>query len=458
MENNLINPSTSSILSPSALPRPSSSSFSFITPSPSSHSQPRELHRPQCRPPSSLNNKYSSRFATLLKEGQASALVANEVLRPKVPAAQRLTRWSSPYSIRQRAALESQLPPSLVDQTYNAIVEAIAPSTRSVYGAGILRFHQFCDSFSIPEEDRMPASAPLLAAFVAHCKGSYEGKTIGSWLSGIRQWHVTHRAAWNGDNAWVGQARMVARKQGTHHKRPLRAPVSIDHLHALRKSLNPSNPYDAATWAVATTTFFGCRRLGETTVKSPSSFNPLYNVTCASADVTYRTICDSENISVSIRIPWTKSTKQEGASIHLTSRNNELCPVRALLTHLSVNRDCPPEMSFFAYRDSHGRWCHLLKDKFISTINGIWSKTSLDHVSGHSFRIGGAVTLLLAVVAATGGWSSLAFLLYWRRMEEIIPMCTSRAYARAQSQLSSAMEEFRIRHSVSSDTISDSNT
>jgi len=57
----------------------------------------------------------------------------------------------------------------------------------------------------------------------------------------------------------------------------------------------------------------------------------------------------------------------------------------------------------------------------------------LCHVLGHSFQIGGTVVLLLAgvpleVVAATGGWTSLAFLLYWRRMEEIIPLCTSRAY------------------------------
>lgn len=41
----------------------------------------------------------------------------------------------------------------------------------------------------------------------------------------------------------------------------------------------------------------------------------------------------------------------------------------------------------------------------------------MDHISGHSFRIGGAVELLLAgvppeVVAATGNWTSLAFLLY----------------------------------------------
>jgi len=50
-------------------------------------------------------------------------------------------------------------------------------------------------------------------------------------------------------------------------------------------------------------------------------------------------------------------------------------------------------------------------------IMGIWSSAMLVHVLGHSFHIGGAVELLLAgvspeVVAALGGWTSLAFLLY----------------------------------------------
>jgi len=92
--------------------------------------------------------------------------------------------------------------------------------------------------------------------------------------------------------------------------------------------------------------------------------------------------------------------------------------------------------------------------QFLDVINGIWQQASLDHVSGHSFRIGGAVTLLLAgvppeVVAATGGWTSLAFLLYWRRMEEIIPLSTSNAYNHSQlTSLATIFEQFRIRNHI----------
>ena len=86
--------------------------------------------------------------------------------------------------------------------------------------------------------------------------------------------------------------------------------------------------------------------------------------------------------------------------------------------------------------------------------SSIWSKAALTHVLGHSFRIGGAVELLLAgvppeIVAATGGWTSLAFLLYWRRMEEILPMSTSKAYQRSHVEaLAKIFEQFRIKNHI----------
>jgi hypothetical protein len=87
-----------------------------------------------------------------------------------------------------------------------------------------------------------------------------------------------------------------------------------------------------------------------------------------------------------------------------------------------------------------------VKADFLKFINHVWTNANLHHVHGHSFRIGGAVTLLLAgvppeVVAATGGWT---FLLYWRRLEEILPNSTARAYNKADMNfLSSIFDNFR---------------
>jgi hypothetical protein len=96
----------------------------------------------------------------------------------------------------------------------------------------------------------------------------------------------------------------------------------------------------------------------------------------------------------------------------------------------------------------------MSKHRFLSFCVDIWSKAGLAHIKGHSFRIGGAVELLLAgvppeIVAATGGWTSLAFLLYWRRMEEILPMSTSKAYQKSQiTDLAKILEDFRQRNRI----------
>jgi len=63
---------------------------------------------------------------------------------------------------------------------------------------------------------------------------------------------------WYGDDAWVHLAHTSANKEGTKHIHAPHAPVSIEHLSCLHRSIDLSNPYHAAIWAVALVTFFGC--------------------------------------------------------------------------------------------------------------------------------------------------------------------------------------------------------
>ena len=412
------------------------------------------------------SNSHHSRFSSALSNlaptstavpttssSRISKLLTPSHFRPPVTAVHRLSSWSSPYASRQRHQLESELSPSLADMAYRTVQAAFAPSTKSTYAAGVLRFNEFCDIWNVSEEARMPASAALLAAFVGQVRGRYAGGTVCTWLSGIRAWHVMHQADWHGDHEWVHNARVSANKEGTLFKRPLRAPVSLEHLHILRNTLNLSDPLHAAIWAVATITFFGCHRLGETTVKNASAFSPVYHVTRATAP-SFRSLTNGST-SASIRIPWTKTTKHDGALIIITSRSDIFCPTAALHNHLTINCNAMPTISFFGFRNADNSWSHMFRDTFLSFVTKIWFAAAMDHVSGHSLRIGGAVELLLAgvppeVVAATGGWTSLAFLLYWRRMEEIIPLTTSKAYNAARiSSLSDIFEQFRIRQNIS---------
>jgi len=179
--------------------------------------------------------------------------------------------------------------------------------------------------------------------------------------------------------------------------------------------------------------------------------------------ISFRALHDGAH-SASFDIPWTKSSKELGATVILTARHhgNPLCPVAAFKNHLDINFSIPASSTLFAYTSSSGKPKNLLKHDFLCFVTNVWSSAMLAHVLGHSFRIGGAVELLLAgvppeIVAATGGWTSLAFLLYWRCMDEILPMSTSKAYNQADLDcLASIFEDFRIAHKIPASLIDNS--
>ena len=244
------------------------------------------------QPPLLLNNSLPARAQPLGAPAVANSLQSTRkprkprqdriltpsIFRPRVMAVDRLFSWRTPYGVSHDQSLLAELPSALAESAKMAITGALAISSKSTYGAGLLRFSQFCDRWSISESARMPASYALLCAFIGNYKGMVSGKTVGSWISGIRAWHLANHAPWYGDDKWVQMARISANKEGSRHKRPLRAPVSIEHLLALWRAITLSDHFHAAIWAVALVTFFGCRRLGEITVKSITSFNPSFHV------------------------------------------------------------------------------------------------------------------------------------------------------------------------------------
>ena len=150
-----------------------------------------------------------------------------------------------------------------------------------------------------------------------------------------------------------------------------------------------------------------------------------------------------------------KTTKELGASVVLMAwHNSPLCPVAALKNHIAINTSVPDNFALFAYMTSSGQPQNMLKHEFLNFVTGIWSSAMLAHILGHSFHIGGAVELLLAgvppeVVAAISGWTSLAFLLYWCHMEEILPMSISKAYNKVHfDNLALIFEQFHISQKI----------
>ena len=381
--------------------------------------------------------------------------------RPPVRASERLFNWRTPHGLDADEKLEAAVPPGFAGAIRARIQSCYAPNMMTTYGAGLLRFTEFCDKYSIPEVERMPASWPLLCAFINEHHGKVSGNTIKTWLAAIHTWHDVNQAAWYGDHTWVTLSRTAAKRDGTRFWRPLRAPVSMQHLLVLRKAIRLTDSFHAAVWAVAVTAFFSCRRLGELTVPSAGRYDPKYHPP-ASTPISFSTFNQGTR-SASFRVPWTKTKKEEGASVIVTARDDlSTCPVHALQIHRFItNKDCPPDRHIFSYHSPTGEWMPMVKKVFLDFCDSVWKDAGLEHVLGHSFRIGGAVELLLAgvnpdIVAATGGWESLSFLLYWRRMEEIIPLSTSKAYSKAHvEELTSIFESFRVRHKISRTLVSD---
>ncbi|KIL71851.1 hypothetical protein M378DRAFT_65500 [Amanita muscaria Koide BX008] len=367
-------------------------------------------------------------------------------LRPSVPASERLSAWKTPFALESDVELLSSLPHNLSSSLKDNLVKALAPSTRGAYGAGIRRFTDFCDEHNISEEARMPASKYLLASFISEQAGSCSASCIKNWMSGLKAWHEINSAPWNGEDRLVQLSRSLAAKNGTSFSRPKRPPITRDQLTALRGRLNIREGKDAAFWALATTAFWGCRRLGELTIPKTDGFDKKLHVQKTAVSFTHGSSARSP--SISFDIPWTKTTKEKGGKVVLTARDDDLCPVTALLNHILVNHKVPPDVPLFSYMDnSQSRSIPPVKTKFLEFCNS----NVLPHqkkILGHSFRIGGSVELLLAgvppeVVASIGGWTSSAFLLYWRKLEDIIPLHVSQAYDR--QKLAASIDSFRSR-------------
>ncbi|KAJ7257975.1 hypothetical protein B0H12DRAFT_1015075 [Mycena haematopus] len=353
--------------------------------------------------------------------------------RPHVPADRRILLWTVPYSMRAHSTLSThQIPLDVQAKIFQDLLGAHVPETLESYGAGLLRFHQFCDRIGTPEVDRMPADDCLRAAFVFDAAGSCTGKCIRSWLNGLHLWHTYNKAPWHGDEGWLPLLKRSADRSGLPFKRPPRGPVSYEHLRALRASLDVNSSSGAANWAAALSAFHGCRRLGEILVRSATKFSTMRD-TCRSTRISRSLV--NGRLVLTIHLVWTKTTQAIGGECILTQLlgdDSDLCPVWAFDNHLRLSPSPPPDTPLFAYRSPSG-WSHVTKDLFIKACTAVFNAVGLDRIFGHSFRIGGSLALLLAgvapeVIMKLGGWTSLCFLIYWRRLERILPLAITRAW------------------------------
>ncbi|KAI0634365.1 hypothetical protein C8Q77DRAFT_1055347, partial [Trametes polyzona] len=376
--------------------------------------------------------------------------VAPSPLRPFVLADERISHWTSPHALEFRASLSQILPPSTSNRLFHTILGGLETGTKKNYGAGLLRFTQFCDEAGIPESVRMPAPEPVIAAFVARYAGTVRHDTIGGWLAGLALWHAINGAPWGGGKMLAYAKKGARRIQPP--PLPKRPPVTLEHLHALFAGLRLDNTFDAAVFAVACVAFWGCRRLGELVIPSRRGFDPGKHV-AAAVEVGVRTVPSKVKYAV-FHIPWTKTTKTAGTDIVLTQNNDPSDPVTALLNHRMLNKEIPSGAPMFAFLTpaTVEGWAPMTRGWFLQRCNQVWMQAGLGILTGHCFRIGGATELLLMgthpdIVATQGGWKSRAFLEYWRKIEAILPLFISNSFNQSRVQLlHDTMDSFRRRH------------
>ncbi|KAF8589070.1 hypothetical protein K439DRAFT_1645245 [Ramaria rubella] len=317
-----------------------------------------------------------------------------------------ITEWTSPFAIEHCQLLEHHFPPSHVQCMQGVICSSVIKKNRGNWGTGILCFNQYCDSIGVPEEGHMPAPEFLLCLFVANYGAS----------------SVTNDCININDTPWFGNKALSLTVKGTSRlvpeecHRPSCPPVSIKHIKCLHSHLDLSNTFDASVFAIATITFYSCCCLGKLTIPSHHAFNPHFHATCDCK--ISQGVAHHGRSFTTVHIPWSK-TQQSRAS---------------------------HTMPLFAWHAASGTWEPMMKEWFMNRCNNIFHEQGLQVMDSHSFHIEGTTWLLLLgvdpwIIKVIGRWSSAAFLIYWHKIEHILPDFISDAYESVQL-LSTCMSRF----------------
>jgi hypothetical protein len=151
---------------------------------------------------------------------------------------------------------------------------------------------------------------------------------------------------------------------------------------------------------------------------------------------------------ICFRLPRTK-TKPKGDNVTLTDSQCSCSATVALGHHLSTNSAIPASAPLFAFETTDGSWALMRWSWFMECCNTVWEQHGHRSLLGRGFRMGGTTLLLLLgidpwVVMVQGRWSSQAFLAYWWKCEEILPLFIGFSFE-SRSTILSAMSTFRDR-------------
>jgi hypothetical protein len=237
--------------------------------------------------------------------------------------------------------------------------------------------------------------------------------TIGSYLAGIRQLHISKGMPCPTIRTETVNLILKGLQNKSNidsrNKNMTRRPITMELMGILKKRLrawdaSPTN--QRMVWAVATNLFHGAFRIGELLSAKSSEFDPNFELTTKDVHTTRE--------ANQFRLKSPKEDRKGRAvivDVYATGKNT--CPVHALQKWMAIHKHWPDCQPAFRWEDgkpfTQNQFRQILNDRL-----GGFVENPGDVFCTHSFRIG-AASMLGALgfsdeeVKAVGRWSSRAF-------------------------------------------------
>lgn len=282
---------------------------------------------------------------------------------------------------------------------------AFASSTHKTYSSQIKSYLRFCGSHGLVP---VPASQETILVYLAFLARTLSSNSIPGYLNVIRILHLESGYKNPLDENWEAKQvqKGIARSIGSPTKQ--KTPITVQILLDMHKALT-SSPFDRAFWSACLLAFFGFLRRS---TLLPMSKVLVANKYISRGDVTQ--VCLSSFL-LSIKASKTIQFGQKILTLpYVSCQVSEICPVRAILTHLGTSV-LPASTPLFNYVEN-GSEVFMTNSNFVKKLKNVLKTTQHDEsqISCHSFRRGGATLAFQVGMSAIdiklrGDWASDAF-------------------------------------------------
>ena len=295
-----------------------------------------------------------------------------------------------------------------MEQYYTA---GTSPATQKSYLAGLKHYITFCSQAKLAPIPTTETTLLLFVTYLANQNLAYS--TIRVYLTAIRSVHVTEGKHNTFESQLTPRLLLVMkgiRKLTDTSKPPrVRLPITSDILQGIHTVLSaePHLYFSKMMWAACCMAFFGFLRSSEFTVPAQNHYDP--EVHLSLSDITLDKRCFPTMVCVHIKQSKTDPFRQ-GAHIYLGRTYQTICPVKAIVSYLTVRGSKPGPI--FTLQD--GR--KLTRSIFGAELDKILRKLDLQthQYNTHSFRIGAATCAKQAGITDVhikklGRWKSDAY-------------------------------------------------